>query len=50
MNEEIAQRMRGWQESNLRGAQQINPGDFGLDPEALRNQFRFYTDRFSAFI
>ena len=50
MNDDIRGRMHGWQESNLRSAQQIRPEDFGLDFASLRDQYRFYTDRFNALL
>jgi Sulfotransferase family len=42
-------RMARWRRStprNKHGRHDCDPADFGLDPAALREQFRFYTDRF----
>jgi hypothetical protein len=42
--------MRAWRESTPRdkdGAHRYDPADFGIDLEALRQQFRFYSERFN---
>jgi len=44
------QRMAAWWEDNSRerhGARQVNPDDYGIDIDALRERFRFYNDRFA---
>jgi hypothetical protein len=46
---EAGARMSEWWDANSRerhGAHQYRPEDYGLDAEALRERFRFYTERF----
>lgn len=46
---EARARMQAWRDSTPRdkhGSHEYNPADFGLDPARLREQFRFYSDRF----
>ncbi|MBW8785989.1 MAG: sulfotransferase [Novosphingobium sp.] len=46
---EARSRMLAWRESTPRGqhgAHEYDPAEFGLDPAALRERFRFYSDRF----
>ena len=50
MTGDIAARMSRWQEENLRGTHKLRPEDFGLDQASVRDQYRFYTDGFGAFI
>ena len=43
-------RMRAWREASPRGQHgkhEYDPADFGLDPAKLREEFRYYTDRFN---
>ena len=43
-------RMQAWREATPRGQfgkHEYDPADFGLDPAALREEFRYYTDRFN---
>ena len=49
LTQEARTRMLAWRQSTPRdkhGAHSYEPGDFGLDPRALRQQFRFYSERF----
>ena len=42
-------RMRAWRTSTPRdkhGLHEYDPADFGLDRDAIRQRFRFYSDRF----
>ena len=42
--------MEKWRSETPRdkhGRHEYNPGEFGLDTAALRERFRFYTDRFN---
>ncbi|HXR34999.1 MAG TPA: sulfotransferase [Candidatus Binataceae bacterium] len=50
MTAEAAARMGAWQEQNLRATRKLRPEDFGLDEASMREQYRFYTDRFSALL
>jgi hypothetical protein len=43
------QRMQAWRENTPRdkhGAHSYDPADFGMEPTALRQRFRFYSERF----
>ena len=43
-------RMQAWREASPRGQHgkhEYDPGDFGLDPAKLREEFRYYTDRYN---
>jgi hypothetical protein len=43
-------RMKSWRQNTPRdkhGAHSYDASDFGIDPERLRQQFRFYSDRFN---
>jgi Sulfotransferase family len=44
---ETSARMGAWQAKNIRGTRRLRPEDFGLEESSMRQQFRFYTDRFS---
>jgi hypothetical protein len=50
ISDDIVRRMGAWQEKNLRATRQLRAGDFGLDEASMREQYRFYTDRFSALL
>ena len=46
---EARAKMKAWRESTPRdkhGRHEYNPADFGLDTAALRERFRYYTERF----
>jgi hypothetical protein len=49
LTDETRSRMRAWRESMPRekhGAHTYTPAEFGIDVNALRERFRFYSDRF----
>ena len=49
-SEEARARMEIWRTESPRGQfgkHEYDPADFGLDPAALREEFRYYTDRFN---
>jgi hypothetical protein len=50
MPDNVAVQMSRWQEEHLRGTRNLRPEDFSLDEASVRDQYRFYTDRFSAFM
>jgi hypothetical protein len=39
-------RIAGWQEEHPKGAHDARPEFFALHPDAVAEEFRFYTDRF----
>jgi hypothetical protein len=46
---EARARMKAWRESTPRdkhGRHEYDPAEYGLDPKALRERFRFYSERF----
>ncbi len=46
---DACRRMQAWRDSTPRdkhGSHEYDPADFGLDPARLREQFRFYSERF----
>ncbi|MEO6717150.1 MAG: sulfotransferase [Novosphingobium sp.] len=48
--EEARARMQAWREATPRGQHgkhEYDSADFGLDPAGLREEFRYYTDRFN---
>jgi hypothetical protein len=50
LTEEARNRMQAWRRNTPRdkhGAHSYDASDFGIDPERLRQQFRFYSDRFN---
>jgi len=50
---EARARMEAWRRDTPRekhGAHRYDPADFGLDPAALRDRFRFYADRFDVLV
>jgi hypothetical protein len=50
LTEEARNRMQAWRQNTPRdkhGAHSYDASDFGIDPERLRQQFRFYSDRFT---
>ncbi|HEV3113232.1 MAG TPA: sulfotransferase [Candidatus Binataceae bacterium] len=50
LSAETAAAMGAWQEENLRATRRLHPQDFGLEESSMREQFRFYTERFSALL
>ena len=50
LNAETAAAIGAWQEENLRATRRLQPADFGLEESSMREQFRFYTERFSALV
>jgi len=49
LTDETLTRMRVWRQNTPRdkhGAHSYEPADFGIEPSALRDRFRFYSDRF----
>ena len=50
LTDEIAERMRTWQEGNpadKHGVHEYQPEQYGIDLDQLREQFAFYNDRFT---
>ena len=43
---EMDARIAAWQEEHPKGKHDARPEFFGLDPEAVNEEFRFYTERF----
>ncbi len=50
LSAETTARIGAWQEENLRGTRRLLPQDFGLEESLMREQFRFYSERFSALL
>jgi hypothetical protein len=51
LSDEAARRMREWSTENRQGAHGVHDyalEDFGIATDAVRDQFRFYTERFAA--
>jgi hypothetical protein len=49
LTEEARRRMEAWRREtprNLHGSHEYHPTDFGIDLDALRRRFRFYSERF----
>lgn len=40
--------VRAWQDSNPKGEHRLSPDFFGLDPDAIFQRYRFYSERFAA--
>ncbi|MAG34523.1 MAG: sulfotransferase [Deltaproteobacteria bacterium] len=46
----LTARIRRWQEGYPRRKNPISPSSFGLDPEAITQRYRSYSERFAAFL
>ena len=47
---DISRRMLAWQENNPKGTHRVRAEDFNLNEAAVREQYRFYIDRFGALL
>ncbi|MBK7170885.1 MAG: sulfotransferase [Gammaproteobacteria bacterium] len=46
----LTARIKQWQEGTPRRPHPVSPGFFGLDPEDIAQRYRFYSERFAAFL
>lgn len=46
----LTARIKQWQEVTPRRPHPISPGFFGLDPQDIAKRYRFYSERFAAFL
>lgn len=49
-NDGLTARIKQWQEGTPRRPHPVSPGFFGLDPEDIAQRYRFYSERFAAFL
>jgi hypothetical protein len=45
-SDDLSQALSTWQKNNPKGSHKADPSAFGLDLQAIRERFQFYTDRF----
>jgi len=46
----LTDRIRRWQETYPKRLHPVSPGFFGLDPQQIAERYRFYSERFAAFL